>query len=133
MIDSLKEYVTELKTTIQKSHDSFERQLNYISAGALGLSILFIEKVVKDISSTQCKWLLKISWGLFTLTLISNLLSHVFTSTKHNKTLVEIYSDKYEPQKAIARNREIRFWNIVSVTFLICGIISQIIFISLNI
>jgi hypothetical protein len=133
MDNSLKEYSTELKTIIQKSHDSFEKQLNYISAGALGISILFIEKVVKDISSTQCNWLLKLSWGLFTLTLISNLLSHIFTATKHNQTLSEIYSDNYEPQKAIDRNRAIKNWNIVSVALLFCGIISQIIFISINI
>src|SRR4030095_14368739 len=133
MDETLREFGNELKIAIQKSHDAFEKQLNYISAGALGLSILFIEKVVKDISLTQCNWILKLSWALFAATLISNLLSHIFTSTKHNKTLADIYSDKYDPTVAVKRNRDIKVWNICSVILLFAGIITQIIFISLNI
>jgi uncharacterized protein with PQ loop repeat len=133
MDESLKNYSEELKTLIQKSYDSFERQLNYISAGALGVSMLFVEKVVKDIRQTQCNWVLIFSWSLFTLTLVSNLLSHIYTSNIHDKTLSEIYSENYDHKNASSRNKKIKIWNIVSIILLFLGIIFQIIFISLNI
>jgi hypothetical protein len=133
MDESLKNYADELKLLIQKSHDSFERQLNYISAGALGISMLFVEKVVKDIQQTKSNWLLISSWAFFTLTLISNLISHIYTSNKHDKTLSEIYSENYNYKAAAERNRHIKRWNMISVVLLFIGIILQIIFISLNI
>ena len=131
--DALKEYSNELKILIQKSHEAFEKQLNYISAGALGISMLFVEKIVKDITLTRCNSLLIISWSFFTLTLVSNLLSHIYTSNIHDKTLSEIYSEAYDDKKAASRNRKIKFWNGVSITFLFLGILFQIFFISLSI
>lgn len=133
MDESLKEYQAELKLLIQKSHDSFEKQINYISAGALGISMLFIEKVVKDISSSKCNSILIFSWSFFALTLLSNLLSHIYTSNSHDKTLSEIYSEAYDDKKAGSRNSNIKIWNIISIILLLLGIIFQIIFISLNI
>ena len=133
MEESLKNYCDELKLFIQKSHDSFERQINYISAGALGISMLFVEKVVKDITQTKCSCLLIISWSFFALTLVSNLLSHIYTSNIHDKTLAEIYSENYDNTKATSRNKNIKIWNIVSICLLFLGVIFQIIFISINI
>ena len=133
MDETLKSYCDELKLLIQKSHDSFEKQINYISAGALGVSMLLVEKVVKDITITKCNSLLILSWVFFTLTLVSNLLSHIFTSNIHDKTLAEIYSETYDDKKATTRNSNIKFWNVISISFLFLGIIFQIIFVSLNI
>ena len=76
--NKLKDYAKELKTTIEKSHDAFEKQLNYISSGSLGLSIALIEKVVKDLNLTAHNWILISSWSLFVLTLTSNLI-HIYT------------------------------------------------------
>lgn len=133
MEDSLKEFSSELKSIIQKSHESFEKQLNYISAGALGISMLFVEKVVKDINQSHCTWLLIFAWAFFALTLISNLVSHIYTSNVHNKTLEEIYVENYDSEKAIRRNENIKYWNIISISLLSLGLISQIIFVTLNI
>ena len=133
MDETLKNYSDELKLLIQKSHDSFEKQINYISAGALGISMLFVEKVVKDITLTKCNCLLILSWAFFALTLVSNLLSHIYTSNIHGKTLSEIYLETYDDKKATTRNNHIKFWNLISISFLFLGIIFQIIFISLNI
>lgn len=133
MNESLKKYSEELKLLIQKSHDSFEKQINYISAGALGISMLFVEKVVKDIALTKCNWLLILSWTFFTLTLISNLSSHIYASNVHDKSLSEIYSQAYDDKKVSCRNKRIKTWNKISISFLFLGIIFQITFISLNI
>ena len=133
MDKQIKEYEKELRTLIDKSNEYFEKQLSYISAGALGLSMIIVEKLVKDLGGAKCKWILFLSWSLLALSLISNLVSHVFTSSKHNKTLKEIVNDEYDYTKAKKRNGEIIVWNIFSIIFLLSGIVFQIIFLTYNI
>lgn len=133
MDENLKEYSNELRNLIDKSNDSFEKQLNYISAGSLGLSMIVVEKVVKDLSNTHCNSILIISWVFLASTLISNLLSHVYTSKAHGRTYKEICDDKYDYDKAVARNNFIGSWNVVSISLLLLGLIFQIIFITINI
>jgi hypothetical protein len=133
MDDSLKDYSNELRNLILKSHDSFEKQLNYISAGALGLSMIIVEKIVKDLSITKNNYLLILSWCFLGLTLISNLLSHVYSSRVHGKTLNEIQTESYSYNCALNRNKNINVWNIVSISFLLLGILLQLIFITINI
>lgn len=133
MEEQIAEYLTELKSLLQKSIDSFEKQLNYISAGSIGLSMLIVEKLFKDISSTNCKFLIISAWSFFGLTLMSNLLSHLYTFYVHSKTIVDIQEDKYDDKFAKNRNEKIKLWNWISVCFLLLGIVSFIIFISINI
>jgi hypothetical protein len=133
MEEHLKQYAAELTTLIHKSHDSFEKQLNYISAGALGLSMILIERVIKDFSKANFTCVLLGSWFFLASTLVSNLLSHVYTSRVHAKTLSEIANESYNYENANRRNRRINIWNVVSIIFLLLGIALQIIFISINI
>ena len=133
MDETLKKYHDELRTLIDKSNDSFEKQLNYISAGALGLSMVIIEKIVKDLSHTEFNSILILSWTFLGLTLISNLISHVYSSKVHSKTFKEIGEDKYDYLNAIKRNNRIGNWNLISIAFLLLGLILQILFITLNI
>jgi len=100
MEEILKIYADELRTLIDKSNDSFEKQLNYISAGSLGISMIVVEKIVKDLTKTNHNNLLILSWCFLGLTLVSNLLSHVYTSWVHGKTLSEINSEKYNYDNA---------------------------------
>lgn len=129
----LKDYAKELKTTIEKSHDAFEKQLNYISAGSLGLSIAIIEKVVKDLNLTVHNWILISSWSCFVLTLTSNLMSHLYASKVHTKTVNEIYNKNYSNSKRLKRDSIIGSWNFCSVTLLLLGLFFQLIFIAINI
>ena len=133
MEESIREYAKELRTLIDKSYDSFEKQLNYISAGALGLSMIIVDKIVKDLSTTRSNYNLIMSWCFLGPTLVSNLLSHVYTSQAHSKTISEIYDEKYDYSNAVARNKKIGRWNIFSIAFLLIGITLQIIFIATNI
>ncbi len=57
-------YRLELKETFHKSQDIFEKQLSYISAGALGLSVGFIKHIVNPIKDSSHKWMLLSGWGL---------------------------------------------------------------------
>lgn len=131
--NTIKEYSKELRVLIDKSHDSFEKQLNYISAGALGLSMIVVEKIVKDLNKTACNSLLIISWCFLGATLISNMISHVFTSRLHSKTIQEIDLDSYSQTNATSRNKIINNWNFVSIGLLLLGILLQMIFITINI
>lgn len=128
----LNEFAVELKSLILKSNEYFEKQLTYISAGALGLSMLISEKIIKDLSVTKCKWMLFFTWILLGLTLVSNLISHLYTSKLHNKTLEEINEKKYDYGKAVYRNKCINVWNFFSVALLLIGLVFQILFLIKN-
>ncbi len=131
--EQLLNYKNELLKIHEKSYEHFEKQLSYISAGALGLSFILIEKVFKDISATQVKGLLIASWVLLGSTLFINLLSHLFTSKKHYKTIDEINNGSYNPSLAVKRNKQISWVNTASVTSLFAGILLFIFFTSYNI
>jgi len=133
MDENIIKYSDELRVIIGKSYESFEKQLNYISAGTLGLSMIFIENVVNDLSLTHSNFLIIISWISLGLTLISNLISHIYTSWVHGMTLSEIINNNYKFEKAEKRNNYIKYWNIVSIGLLILGIIFLISFVSTNI
>ncbi len=133
MEDQLKDYAKELRTLIDKSNDAFEKQLNYISSGTLAISMIIVEKLVKDLKIASEKWLLILSWILLGATLISNLLSQIYTSKLHGRTLLEIDDDRYNFSSAKKRNRNINRWNFFSIILMLLGIIFQIIFLSKNI
>ena len=60
----MKAFCTHLKEVVLKSQDSFEKQLSYISAGSLSISMAFIKNVVGDLSNTIYEGFLIASWGL---------------------------------------------------------------------
>ncbi|WP_126244379.1 hypothetical protein [Chitinophaga rhizosphaerae] len=129
-MDLDKDYQKSLSDTLTKSQDDFEKQLSFISAGALGLSMLFIEKIVP--LSTACnKWLLKSGWILLAITLFSNLFSHFLSAQYNYKTLIE-YQCGSETKHA-KRTRWITLINVGTIITLILGILSILIFSSINI
>lgn len=133
MDDNLKTYKNELIQLLNKSQDHFEKQLSYLSAGAIGVSMAFIERITGKISESDCKLILIIGWLLLTLTLLINLFSHIKAYRNHYKTIEEINCDGYSQTKAIQRNKMINRLNNWSITTLMLGIFSIIIFITLNI
>lgn len=133
MDNNLEKYKNELLSLLGKSSDYFEKQLNYISAGAIGASMVIVEKFVKDVHLSSCKVLLVLSWISFTLTLVGNLVSHIYTFKAHSLTIEEIDSHKYDYVIARRRNNIIKIWNFLSALILIIGIVFLIIYLSLNI
>lgn len=132
MDESLHNYKKELLNLLEKSSDNFEKQLNYISAGAIGITMIIVDKVIIDLANSNCKVTLILSWVLLTMTLISNLVSHIYTFSVHSKTLEEIDLEEYNYDQAKKRNDKIKNWNLVSAVLLVLGIISFIIYVSLN-
>jgi quinol-cytochrome oxidoreductase complex cytochrome b subunit len=130
--EKLKDYKAELIKVLEKSQEGFEKQLSYISAGALGLSMIFIEKVVKNINHANFKWLLAGSWFLLGLTLTANLISHLISARNMYKTLEDIENDKYEPEKVRRRTNNINKLNYATVVSLLFGILFLILFVTIN-
>lgn len=132
MDENLIEFRKSSAATLTKSQDDFEKQLVYISGGALTVSMFLIEKVVKDLPHAKCKWILITCWTMLGFTLVVNLLSHFLCINFNYKTIEEIDADNYNPVKARRRNRVIKAINVSTFITLVLGIILLIIFTSIN-
>lgn len=132
MDKQLADFRAHSEATLNKSQDDFEKQLVYISGGALAVSMFLMEKVVKDLAKAECKWLLIACWATLGFTLIVNLLSHFLCVQFNYKTIEEIDADTYNFSKARTRNRIVKIINAATLVTLISGIILLIIFTSIN-
>ncbi|NER15897.1 hypothetical protein [Spongiivirga citrea] len=125
--------------TIEKVEDDFEKKITQISAGALALSITFIDKIV-DLSKAEHFWILIVGWILLTLTLSINLIS-ILVSRKLNLQTIDEYDDfereKIKEEELIKnvkkRNKFISNLDIISLAKLLSGIFMIVIFSSINI
>jgi len=126
-------YKEELITLLHKSQDSFEKQLSYISAGSLALSIGFIKDVIKNISIANHKWLLSTGWILLGVTLLINCISHIRAADLHNLTIKNIDEGKYDQLIVRKRHTEISYVNWFTVGTLATGIFCIIIFVIINV
>ncbi|NCA76146.1 MAG: hypothetical protein EOM90_07410 [Alphaproteobacteria bacterium] len=131
--NNLKEYRNELLKLLDKSQDSFEKQLTYVSAGSIAISMAFLERITGQINQTTCKSLIILGWICLTVTLLINLLSHIFAYKSHYKTIEDIDNGNYDQKIAIKRNRKIYKLNNTSILMLILGIVSIVAYVSLNI
>lgn len=122
----------ELIKLLDKSQDNFEKQLSYISSGSIGVSMLIINSLFKDLSITVYKYTVITGWIVLALTLIINLTSHLVTFNYHYRTISEIDESSYDPKKAKSRNKKIANLNWLSAILLFLGILLIVIFISIN-
>ena len=108
------------------SSDQFDKQLIYLSAGGLVLTVGFVKDMV-DITNETNTTLLIISWSCFALSLIAMLLSH------RTSVYTMDYELDNEQKKSDNWDSITKFFNFVSALSLIMGVILFIIFISKNI
>ncbi len=133
MQKEIKHFQKSSEKTLQKGQDDFEKQLSFISAGTLGISMVLVDKIIKNISGATNKWMLIGSWSFLGATLVVNLLSHYFSIHFNYRNLDEINCDTYDERKSIKRNNIIRVINIFTLCTLTVGIFFLILFMSLNI
>jgi hypothetical protein len=74
----------------EKSEDDYEKNIVYISAGTLVLSLTFIEKIV-NLKDSSVIWVLISSWCFLAVTLLFNLVSHQLSSFYHDRCMA-LYS-----------------------------------------
>jgi hypothetical protein len=132
-IQSTKEKERQLLADIKaKSDDDYEKNITYIAAGTLVLSLTFIEKIV-SLNKSYAIWTLITSWVILVLTLLTNLVSHQLSSLFHEKTIEDFDKEDVNIDKnIIRRNRIIRSINWATTFSLITGIIFLILFCSIN-
>lgn len=118
---------------LYKSQDTFERQLSYISAGALALSMGYMKDIIHDFANARLKWCLVLGWIFLGTTLIVNCISHIKAAGFHNITIDEINKGKYDDNKVAARYKRISKINWLTVATLVLGILIIIIFVAINI
>jgi len=75
----------------EKSEDDYEKNIIYIAAGTLVLSLTFLEKIV-NLSESSAVWFLITSWILLSITLLGNLISHQLSAYYHEKYRL-LYAD----------------------------------------
>ena len=119
-------YIDELKAIIQYSISKFDDQILYISSGALGLSLGFIKDIV-PLGSAAYRWVLVTSWWVLAATIIISLVSHLVSYY-----LTQNQIQKIENKKPLKDDKVTPILNIITVFLLILGILTQVIFVSLN-
>lgn len=134
----LNKYCDNLLEIINSSNDQFEKQLVYISGGALALSFIVIEKVLNDFHNTEYKLILIVGWVALGVTLLMNLYSHKKAIDYHTETLKHIKNvllspkTKYDLESISRRNQKISNLNMLSLYLLSLGLICIIFYTSIN-
>jgi len=133
-LEEIKKFRGELKDLFHKSQDTFEKQLSFISAGGLGLSVGFIKDIVHPIKESDYKWMLLAGWGLLIATLLLNLITHIIAAKNAKKGAKEAedVENTYNPGEIDKRARRMERINWATVGFLAGGIILIVLYITLN-
>jgi len=126
-------YQEQLISLQHKSQEAFERQLSYISAGSLALSVGFIKDVIKNIELADSKWLLSLGWVLLIATLLMNCISHIASANLHNKTIKDITNSTYKQTIVSQRYKKINLLNWSAVFTMVIGITAIVFFVIKNI
>jgi hypothetical protein len=129
----LEDYRTHLAKVMEGNSDRFEKQLSYISAGSLGISMAFIKDIVGSLKSTVGTNYLLYGWICMGVTLLINLLSQVYANYCHAETIGEIDEKCYDSTVANKRRGKIQYMNYFSMLTLFAGIGLLLYFISKNI
>jgi hypothetical protein len=108
-----------LEKTYEQSQNDFEKQLSYISVGALGLTITFFDKIVPVKSETVAIWLIITAWSALALSLLINLFSHQLASVFLYKTMKEINDENENYKTRLSRDRIIQLLNSIHCNFFI--------------
>lgn len=130
-IDNIRQSFYE---TINQSEADFEKKITYISAGALAISVTFIDKIV-DLSSAQFFWVIIIAWILLAATLSLNLISILTSRYLTMKSVKEFDSNTLDSvfrKNITKRNKKISNLDLISLLTLLLGIFLIIVFCSLN-
>jgi len=125
-----KTYYEILNKAYFESSAQFDKQILFISSGALGLSFTFIKDIV-ELETAICKGLLLVSWILFSIVILMSLFSH-YTSKQAINTQIENIEDE-KNNKANFLNSITKLLNISMIISIVLGLISLILFIIINI
>lgn len=130
MEESDKTYYEQLSKVFFESSIQFDKQILFISSGALGLSFTFIQDIV-DLETADNKWLLITAWILFIAVIFLSLISHYISIQAINKRIENI--EKVNDSNSEALNKIVKFLNRIMILFIMLGLITLISFVFDNI
>lgn len=126
------EYRNYLIASKQTSQNTLDKYLISLSSGSLGLSIIFVNNIIKD-NPIYCKSLLTISWVLFPITILLVLISFLSSIYSFSKAISQTDSNKIQNEEPGGTwNLITKILNIIGVIFFLFGLILLLIFVSLN-
>lgn len=124
-----------LMETKNKSEETHEKNLTYITAGALAVSMSFISNIV-PLHQAHYIWMLISVWGLLTASLLINLVGHKKTAKFSHNALVtfdKTLDDERIEKEGIKFSKKLKAWDWISIWFLGVAIVLLITFCSINI
>ena len=126
--DSLKydDRTSQLMNLRAEAEQQFDKQVIYISGGALVFSIGFVKDIIGIDKLPVCKWMLIVSWVCFASSLIINLFSYLSSRQAIDKELLG------EDKKSNFYNTLTKSLNWLSVFGLLLGLTLLIIFAAIN-
>lgn len=126
-----KEEENDFAKVKEKSDDDYEKNITYISAGTLVLSLTFVEKIV-NLGQSSVVWCLITSWSFMGLTLLINLVSHQISSHYAQCCDEELRLQVAKEKTFRMRIRWIRNLNWTTTATLSLGMFFLIVFCSIN-
>ena len=128
----MEEYRNNLIASKQSSQNTLDKYLISLSSGALGLSIIFVNNIIKD-NSIYCKSLLTISWILFSITILLVLISFFSSIHSFSKAISQTDSNSiHNEEPGGTWNIFTKILNVINIIFFILGLIFLLTFVSIN-
>lgn len=128
MTEEDKEYWNQLFETYKESATLFEKNLLYITSGALGISITFLSDIV-NLNNARFFFLLIIAWSIFTLVILLSLVAHYCSMKSMNHEMKHFLNAK-KPKNQF--DQWVKRLNVLMVGGLPLGLVFLIFFLSLN-
>jgi hypothetical protein len=126
------EYRNYLIASKQSSQNTLDKYLISLSSGSLGLSIIFVNNIIKD-NHICSKGLLIFAWILFSFTILLVLVSFFSSIHSFSKAISQTDSEKIHDEKPGGTwNIFTRILNLINIIFFIIGLTFLLIFVSLN-
>ncbi|MFW5895457.1 MAG: hypothetical protein ACOCT9_01805 [archaeon] len=123
-------YLDKLYQTFSYSISKFDRNVLFISSGALGLSVTIIDSIL-NLDLAVYKFFLFFAWYLLAFTILLSLYSHMVSYQLTSK-IIQVTGQDKEEELRDKYNRRLSNINKLMLITLIMGIISFLLFINLN-
>ncbi len=133
-----REYMSddENRNIKNKSEDDFEKNIVYLSVGALSLSLLLIEKIIPINDKTVGLYLLFIGWISLGSALLINLISHRISASQSIEAMLDAKNKEMDYRIKLIRWRErvskMNCINSITIGLFGIGILLIITFVGIN-
>ncbi len=117
--------------SLEVSELNFEKSFLYVTGGALGVTMFFIEKIVA-LQNASYKIALFASWSFFAISLMFSLFAHLYSSRAHLKVME---AEKDIQDEVLGKQNRIILifnWLILVLTFLGICLFLAFVFININ-